>query len=212
MPVGELTKKPAMKLTRVFLYRVLEICYTDLGKTYQILLGKDGSKVFTDGSLPATTRIETPWEVWTSIARGEIRGDVALFKGMYKVTGDFSLMMNWDKYFSKTKEQQENEIDKSLTSKNKKPSMMTMLIPWITNANIGAIITLAVCACTPMVMARKELTVYDKISMAVVSLLSVLTLQNDIKIISIVAGYLAFGLMWLLSCFTRSTIITVKMR
>jgi len=54
-----------------------------------------------------------------------------------------------------------------------------------------------------MVMARKELTVYDKISMAVVSLLSVLTLQNDIKIISIVAGYLAFGLMWLLSCFTR---------
>jgi len=85
-----------------------------------------------------------------------------------------------------------------------------MLIPWITfwiavsiNANIGAIITLAVCACTPMVMARKELTVYDKISMAVVSLLSVLTLQNDIKIISIVAGYLAFGLMWLLSCFTR---------
>jgi len=103
--------------------RVLEICYTDLGKTYQILLGKDGSKVFTDGSLPATTRIETPWEVWTSIARGEIRGDVALFKGMYKVTGDFSLMMNWDKYFSKTKEQQENEIDKSLTSKNKKPSM-----------------------------------------------------------------------------------------
>jgi len=109
--------------------RVLEICYTDLGKTYQILLGKDGSKVFTDGSLPATTRIETPWEVWTSIARGEIRGDVALFKGMYKVTGDFSLMMNWDKYFSKTKEQQENEIDKSLTSKNKKPSMMTMLEP-----------------------------------------------------------------------------------
>lgn len=190
--------------------RVLEICYTDLGKTYQILLGKDGSKVFTAGSLPATTRIETPWEVWTSIARGEIRGDVALFKGMYKVTGDFSLMMNWDKYFSKTKEQQENEIDKSLTSKNKKPSMMTMLIPWITfwiavsiNANIGAIITLAVCACTPMVMARKELTVYDKISMAVVSLLSVLTLQNDMKIISIVAGYHAFGLMWLLSCFTR---------
>jgi len=93
--------------------RVLEICYTDLGKTYQILLGKDGSKVFTDGSLPATTRIETPWEVWTSIARGEIRGDVALFKGMYKVTGDFSLMMNWDKYFSKTKNNRKMRLTKA---------------------------------------------------------------------------------------------------
>ncbi|MBQ3105431.1 MAG: flavodoxin family protein, partial [Lachnospiraceae bacterium] len=31
--------------------RVLEICYTDLGKTYQILMGKDGSRVYEDGSL-----------------------------------------------------------------------------------------------------------------------------------------------------------------
>jgi len=133
------------------------------GQNLSNFIGERRQQSFYDGSLPATTRIETPWEVWTSIARGEIRGDVALFKGMYKVTGDFSLMMNWDKYFSKTKEQQENEIDKSLTSKNKKPSMMTMLIPWITfwiavsiNANIGAIITLAVCACTPWLWHEKS--------------------------------------------------------
>ncbi len=40
--------------------RVLEMHYTDRGTRIQILLGKDGSKVFTDGSLKASTIIETP--------------------------------------------------------------------------------------------------------------------------------------------------------
>ena len=39
------------------------------------------------------------WDVWQSIARGEIRGDAALAKGMYRVTGDFSLMIHWDDFF-----------------------------------------------------------------------------------------------------------------
>ncbi len=88
-----------------------------------------------------------------------------------------------------------------------------MLVPWITfwiavsvNANAGAVIVLAVCACTPLIMARRELTVYDRISMGVVSLLSVLALQNNMQIISIVTGYFLFGLMWLLSCFTREPV------
>ena len=60
--------------------RILEICYTDLGTTYQILLAKDGSGVITDGSLFSTTRIDNPFEVWTSISRGEIGGAEALGK------------------------------------------------------------------------------------------------------------------------------------
>ena len=50
---------------------VLEMRYTDVGERYQILLGKDGSRVCTDGSLTATTEIETPVTVWRSIAAGE---------------------------------------------------------------------------------------------------------------------------------------------
>ncbi|MBQ0027132.1 MAG: SCP2 sterol-binding domain-containing protein [Lachnospiraceae bacterium] len=79
--------------------RVIEITYTDKGKTYQILLGKDGSEVFEELTLTPTTIIETPWDVWTSISRGEIRGDAALMKGMYKVNGDFELMINWSDFF-----------------------------------------------------------------------------------------------------------------
>ena len=81
--------------------RVLEICYTDLKHTYQIKLDDKGSEVFTDKSLAATTRIDTPFTVWSAISRGEIGGAEALGKQMYTVTGDFSLMVNWDKIFWK---------------------------------------------------------------------------------------------------------------
>lgn len=78
--------------------RVLEICYTDLKHTYQIKLDDKGSEVLTDQSLAATTRIDTPFTVWSAISRGEIGGAEALGKQMYTVTGDFSLMVNWDKF------------------------------------------------------------------------------------------------------------------
>lgn len=78
---------------------VLEMCYTDLDECYQVILGKEGSRVITDGFGAATTRIETPVTVWHSIAKGEIRGDEALMKHLYRVKGDFNLMLNWDRYF-----------------------------------------------------------------------------------------------------------------
>lgn len=78
---------------------VLEMCYTDLDECYQVILGKEGSRVVTDGFGAATTRIETPFTVWQSISRGEIRGDEALMKHLYRVKGNFDLMMNWEKYF-----------------------------------------------------------------------------------------------------------------
>lgn len=79
--------------------RVLEIHFTDLGHTYQIQLSKTGSEVFTDGRLSPTTRIDTPFTVWSAISRGEIGGAEALGKQMYTVSGDFSLMIDWDKFF-----------------------------------------------------------------------------------------------------------------
>lgn len=77
---------------------MLEICYTDLKHTYQIKLDDKGSEVLTDQSLTPTTRIDTPFTVWSAISRGEIGGAEALGKQMYTVTGDFSLMVNWDKF------------------------------------------------------------------------------------------------------------------
>lgn len=193
--------------------RVLEICYTDSGKTYQIELGKEGSKVFTDGRLSATTRIDTPWDVWTSIARGEMRGDAALAKGMYRVSGDFDLMIHWDDYFGSTGENKGSDkvsAENTKDDKKNRPLMATMLIAWITfwtavfiNPSIGAIITLAVCACLPAIMMKRKLTLYDRLSFALVAVLSAFAALSGLKVIAITAGYLTFGLMWLLSCLTK---------
>ena len=74
--------------------RVLEMHYTDLDKTYQILLSKEGSKVYTDKSLSSTTRIDTPFEVWSAISRGEIGGDKAYDNPLFMKT-NYILAVCW---------------------------------------------------------------------------------------------------------------------
>ncbi len=62
-------------------------------------LARQEAKYLLDGRLSPTTRIDTPFTVWSAISRGEIGGAEALGKQMYTVSGDFSLMIDWDKIF-----------------------------------------------------------------------------------------------------------------
>ncbi|MCI8800451.1 flavodoxin family protein [Acetatifactor muris] len=135
---------------------ILEMYYTDLDECYQVVLGENGSQVVTDSSRTATTRIETPITVWRSIAAGEIRGDAALMQHLYRVTGDFSMMLNWDKYFGgsggKGKNEKSGEIESrkgnvaeaadtgrkngkknpgGSRGQDRETNMMNLLIPWI---------------------------------------------------------------------------------
>ena len=190
--------------------RVLEICYTDLGKTYRIKLGKDGAEVLTDESLRATTRIDTPFSVWLSLSRGEMRGDEALAKHLYTVSGDFSLMMNWDRYFG-TEEQAENTRPVvKLTTEKKPPRMQNMLFAWIAlwvavsvEPKVGALITLGICAALPLITERYELCRYDRLSFALVAGLAVYAAVTGNGFVAVNAGYLVFGLLWLGSCLTK---------
>lgn len=195
--------------------KVLEMYYTDLGKSYQILLGKDGSKVITDSSLTATTRIETTFELWQKISRKEISGEEALGKQMYKVTGDFNLMMNWGKIFGGNQAQGPAQASgqaqaSSPSSQIANPSMTSMLIPWITfwisvsiNSKIGSLISLVVCALIPAIMGKHRLIIWDKLSLIAVAALSLaVNLTGKGHLISN-AGYLVFALFWLISCMTK---------
>ena len=47
--------------------RVLEMHYTDIEKTYQILLTAQGSEVITENFKEYTTQIKTPYSVWRAI-------------------------------------------------------------------------------------------------------------------------------------------------
>ena len=190
--------------------RVLEIHFTDLDHTYQIRLSKTGSEVFTDGSLSSTTRIDTPFTVWSAISRGEIGGAEALGKQMYTVSGDFSLMIDWDKFFGSTSGIKKTEKAVQNTIEQKKPSMMTMLIPWITfwiavsiHPEVGAVITLLVIATIPFIMRKHNFVIWDQLSMAAVALLSAAANITGNGALPTNIGYLVFGLFWLLSCLTK---------
>lgn len=190
--------------------RVLEIHFTDLDHTYQIQLSKTGSEVFTDGSLSSTTRIDTPFTVWSAISRGEIGGAEALGKQMYTVSGDFSLMIDWDKFFGSTSGVKKTEKAPQNTMEQKKPSMMTMLIPWITfwiavsiNPEVGAVITLLVIATVPFIMRKHNFVIWDQLSMTAVAILSAAATITGNGALPTNTGYLVFGLFWLLSCLTK---------
>lgn len=184
---------------------VLEMDYTDVGECYQILLGKDGSHVYTDGSLTADTRIETPVTVWRSIAQGEIRGEEAMMQGLYHVKGDFNLMLKWDDYFGGSRPQSKPVKE---TSEQKNEDMSITLIPWIVlwvaasvSKQPGCLLTLAVCAFVPLVYYRHKKTLYDVLSGALVTGFSVVMLAGADEKIMLPFSYLAFGVMWLASCF-----------
>lgn len=191
--------------------RVLEICYTDKHVTYQILLNGEGSKVFTDNSLIATTCIETSWDVWQKISRGEFSGSAALYEGLYSVTGDFSLMINWDKFFGSPNGGKQSQVKTEKTGE--KASLTMLLVPWIIfwiavsiDAMWGAAASLLVCLIMPVIKQREVMTIYDRISYFAVGGLSLLSIILKNNHPAFTLGYLAFGLLWVISCFTKEPI------
>lgn len=183
---------------------VLEMCYTDVEECYQILLGKDGSRVYTDGALKPDTRIETPISVWRSIAAGEIRGDEAMMQGLYRVKGDFSFMLKWDDYFGGSRTQTGGVKE---VPDQKNTDMNIMLIPWIVfwvavsiSRQPGCLLSVAACALVPLVYYRHRKTLYDVLSGALVTGFSVVMLAGVSEKLMLPVSYLAFGVMWLASC------------
>lgn len=185
--------------------RVLEMVYTDCDNRYQILLGKEGSRVLTENFLPATTTIETPYTVWKAIASGEISGQDALMQQKYRVKGDFSLMMNWDTYFG-TQDRQAKPNAPSSTHTN----MNIMLIPWIMfwfaaaiDAYYGSLVSMLSCVLVPLLYHRNKKTVYDHLSGLLVTLCAALLLVTSAQQILLPVSYLCFGIMWTVSGFMK---------
>ena len=186
---------------------VLEMNYTDINKCYQIILKEDGSEVITENFKPFTTKIDTPFTVWSDIASGKIRGEEALMKQMYKVNGDFNLMIHWDHYFGVENETIEINNKKQEISKT---NMIILLLPWIVfwvatsiNGFKGSLISIISCAIVSLVFHKNKKTLYDNISNAAVIIFSVLCLMKFETNIILPISYLSFGLMWSVSCLTK---------
>lgn len=180
---------------------VLEMYYTDLDRGYQLLLCKDGHQVLTENFLPYTTRIETPYTLWKAIAAGEITGEAALMQQKYRVKGDFDLMIHWDRYFGGETQPEEQKKTDGTTN------MMLLLLPWISywitgagENRLGIWVTLLITAAVPLIYSRNRMTLYDRLSMALVSAFCVGWIAGFPKTPLLCLSYLTFGVMWLLSC------------
>lgn len=77
--------------------RVLELNYTDVKCTYQIAIDKDGSKM-VEGQT-ATTKVDVPLRLWMGMLQRDVDRREALEKGMYTVTGDMTIMDDFNKFF-----------------------------------------------------------------------------------------------------------------
>jgi hypothetical protein len=186
--------------------RVLELYYTDVDKTYQIILNAQGAEVMTDDFMPYTTRIETPFSVWRSIARGEISGQDALFRRKYKVLGDFSLMLKWDELFGSVTPKKH-----PIAEPKRKTNMTLLLAPWIViwiaialHPVIGGAAGILAAVCVPLLWTRFRPVIFEQISVPLVASLSLAVLLGaDVRFV-VPFSYLLFGLMWIIGSFVKT--------
>lgn len=189
--------------------KILEMDYTDKGFSYQIVLKQDGYEVRKDQFLTPTTIIHTPYTVWKDIAAGKISGVEAMMQKLYSVEGDFDLMIHWDRYFGTGSPAPTDE--KTSRKKAGGTNMILTLLPWITfwvaasiHTTVGGFVAIGVCALMGLLFFRFRKTIYDELSVTAVIGFSVLVLLLPDAVNLILPGsYLAFGLMWSLSCLTQ---------
>lgn len=187
--------------------KVLEMQYTDTNTTYQIILLKEGYEVLTENFLPYTTKIETPFTVWQGIAKGELDGQRALMEHIYRVEGDFDLMIYWDNYFGIGKSQKTEKISPHTY---KKTNMALLLLPWFPiwiamsmNQRVGGILGISACALIPFAYLKWKPTVFEYISTLTVTWISLLSLFSYSAAMLVPSSYFAFGLMWTTTVFLR---------
>ncbi|MCS7138546.1 MAG: NAD(P)H-dependent oxidoreductase [Crenarchaeota archaeon] len=85
-----------------------------------------------------TLTIYTPSEVWLKISRGELSGQTAYLKNMYRVEGDFSLLLKLGNLFSRPEKAKSESLVKEPTPHGpiRLPGMAWLTIsflPWIIN-------------------------------------------------------------------------------
>lgn len=191
--------------------RVLEMVYTDLDASFKLIMGAEGCEVVRFSPKAATTRIETPWQVWKDISEGKTEGAAALMKGLYRVRGDFDLMMNWDRFFAAS--EAPGPLPDKISAAEPAPivsaktSFLFLLAPWIVFwaavpalGNSGAFAAVLAASALPLAGIRARLTVFDKLSALLVGGLSGAILTGVPLPPAIVVSYALFGAMWLASC------------
>lgn len=192
----------------------LEFYFTDLDETYQLSAKGDKCRMLTkeNGFETYTTRIETPFDLWTDISMGKVNGAQAMMEQKYKTLGNFDVMLCMDKMFG-TDSASAPETTQQKTGENKNTNMSVLILLWCAvwvffpiHPALGACAGILAVACIPLAGMKWELTIYEAISSICVGAISLAAAglwSGKIALDSallVCASYLMFGLIWTLSC------------
>lgn len=183
---------------------IVELHFTDLNKTYQLIMNNTGCSLRTSDFLKYNTRIESSFTIWEKISTGELDGTQSLFERKYKVLGDLKVMMKMDEFFGTKKTE-------TPTVKEKKSNLFFLLAPWIAlwsmlpiNGIWAGIAGLITCSVVQLFGIKYKLTTYDSIGLSAVSILSLISLavSSTTPLLSgsttlVVLTYLLFAPFWL---------------
>lgn len=184
---------------------VLEICFTDMDKTYQLVLGEGDAQLKTDDFAPCTTRIETPFDVLQKVSSGEISGSQAMMDGLYKTQGDFKTMLNMGKYFGM------GQSDEPQPAVPKKPHKMLLLLApflclWVfitINPVLAGSLAVLMTALTALMYRWFSPTPYEKAGNLLCAAIGITAmLRPDIIWLPALPSF-AFGTLWLVSVFQK---------
>ncbi len=78
---------------------VLEVHFTDIHKTYQMVLGKQSCAVVTEGFRPYTARAEAAYPLFEDLIYGRKNPAMALIKGQIKTKGDLRILKKLEDFF-----------------------------------------------------------------------------------------------------------------
>lgn len=183
---------------------VLEMYFTDLDKTYQLLLGKENCTVKTEDFTPCTTRIETPFQIWLEISEGKIDGSEAMMKQMYKVFGDLNTMMKMDDFFSPGKPANATPVIR------KQSNMLLLLLPFIAmwtlmpfNYILGGAAGILAGGFISILHLWFKPTPYERIGAFSVTLAGLIVIVTGGADWQLSIPFFASGLLWLASSFLR---------
>ena len=184
---------------------VIEMYFTDLDNTYQLLLGKEKCTLKTDDFLPYTTRIETPFEIWLKISKGEVDGSEAMMKKQYKVLGDFDTMIKMDDFFGSQKPAAIESSDSRKSS-----NMLLLLLPFISlwvllpiNFKLGALAGILVSGLMTILYFWWKPTPYERIGAFSVTLIGLLVFITGGAAWQYSLPFFVSGVLWLASSFLR---------
>lgn len=183
---------------------VLEMHFTDLNKTYQLLLGKKECILKTESFLPYTTRIETPFSLWRQISEGTTDGSEALMKKQYKVLGDFDLLLKMNDFFGS------GRLDSSAKESNKSTNMILLLLPflafWILlpfDYMLGGIAGTASCGLVVLLYFWWKPTPYEQIGIFTSLLTGIFIIVSGGAAWQISLPYFVSGIIWLASSMVK---------